>query len=110
VPLVAHLPRPRDLVRFGPHNDSHRVALRAGVSVGLPLVLLTATGHRSWLAYAAFGAFTSLYGRGEGYRRRMHTQLAAALTLVLAVGFGTAVSAVVPDGSLARGRSSEPRC
>jgi hypothetical protein len=103
VPLVAHLPRPRDLVRFGPHNDSHWVALRAGVSVGLPLVLLTATGHRSWLAYAAFGAFTSLYGRGEGYRRRMHTQLAAALTLVLAVGFGTAVSAVVPDGPLARG-------
>jgi len=100
--LVAHAPRPRDLVRFGPHNESHWVALRAAVSVGLPLVLLTATGHRSWLAYAAFGAFTALYGRGEGYRRRLHTQLAAAVTLVLAVGLGTAVSAVVPDGQLAR--------
>ena len=102
LPHVAHLPRPRDLVRFGPHNESHWVALRAGVSVGLPLVLLTATGHRSWLAYAAFGAFTSLYGRGEGYRRRLHTQLAAAVTLVLAVALGTAVAAVVPDGQLVR--------
>lgn len=52
--------------------------------------------------FAAFGAFTSLYGRGEGYRRRVHTQLAAAVTLVFAVFLGTAVSALVPDGSRAR--------
>ena len=85
MPVVAHVPRLGDLVQFGPHDESHWVALRAAVSVGLPLVLLTATGHRSWLAYAAFGAFTSLNGRGEGYRRRLHTQLAAAVTLVLGV-------------------------
>ena len=95
MPFLAHLPRPHDLVRFGPHNESHWVASRAGVAVGTPLVALTATGHQSWLVFAAFGAFTSLYGRGEGYRRRVHTQLAAAVTLVFAVlvGLGGALSA-----------------
>jgi hypothetical protein len=51
--------------------------------------------------YAAFGAFTSLYGRGEGYRRRVLTQIAAAATLGFAVLLGTAVSALVPGGSRA---------
>lgn len=52
-----------ELLRFGPHAGAHRVAVRAGVSVLVPLLLLWATDHTHWSIYAAFGAFTSLYGR-----------------------------------------------
>lgn len=93
MPVIHHLPRPRDLVRFAPHDESHWVALRAGLSVGVPLAVLAATGHAGWSLYASFGAFTAIFGRADAYRRRVHTQFAAASVQVLAVMVGTAVAA-----------------
>ncbi|MDR7255413.1 putative membrane protein [Nocardioides sp. BE266] len=72
----------------------HRVALRAGLSVAVPLLTLVVTGHTSWAVYAAFGAFTALYGRSRVHLPRAVMQATAGLTLVAAVGLGALVSAV----------------
>jgi hypothetical protein len=84
------------LFRVGPHRGAHRVALRAGVSVLVPLLLLTLTGHTGWTVYAAFGAFTSLYGRMHGHATRVEMQLVVAAALTSAVTLGAAV-ALAPD-------------
>ncbi|MDT4964101.1 MAG: hypothetical protein QOF87_3748, partial [Pseudonocardiales bacterium] len=84
------------LFRVDPHRGAHRVALRAGVSVLVPLLLLTLMGHTGWTVYAAFGAFTSLYGRMHGYGTRVGMQLVVAGALTSVVTLGAAV-ALVPD-------------
>lgn len=99
MPFAHHLPHHHDLVRFGPHAASHGVAVRAGVSVAVPLVTLMLTGHLEWAAYAAFGAFTALYGRIEGWRRRLPTQIAAAAVLVAATGGGALLAASAPSNA-----------
>lgn len=88
-----------DAVAIGPHAGAHRVALRAGLSLFLPLLLLCGTDHLAWTPYAAFGAFTSLYGRREGYADRMGMQAAAGLCLTLSVVLGVAVS-LTSDGRM----------
>lgn len=80
-----------DLFRVGPHAGAHRVAARAGLSVFVPLLILVLTGHTAWSAYAAFGAFTSLYGRSARYAERTSLQISVAGILVAAVTLGCAV-------------------
>lgn len=80
------------LVRVGPHAGAHRVALRAGLSVGVPLLLLTVTGRVDLTVYAAFGAFASLYGRGAAHAARAGMQVAAGTALTAAVGLGALVA------------------
>jgi hypothetical protein len=74
---AALLTRVRPVLRVGPHLGAHRVALRAGVSVLVPLLAAVLAGHVGWTIYAAFGAFTSLYGRGHGYAGRWPALAAA---------------------------------
>jgi hypothetical protein len=64
------------------------VALRAGASVLVPLLVLWALGRTEWTIYAAFGAFTSLYGRNHAglTRARMQVNLGVLLTLATAGG------------------------
>ena len=62
--------------------------------MGVPLLLLLATGHLDLLAFAAFGGFTSLYARNEPYRLKAKLLAVTAVTLVLAVAAGTAVAAL----------------
>ncbi|HET9759194.1 MAG TPA: hypothetical protein VFP51_05540, partial [Nocardioidaceae bacterium] len=50
-----------ELLRVQPAPGAHRVALRAGLSVGLPLIAVLLLGSPAWTSYAVFGAFTSLY-------------------------------------------------
>ncbi|MCW3843613.1 FUSC family protein [Micromonospora yasonensis] len=75
---------------------AHRVALRAGVSVLVPLLAVLAAGHPEWSVYAVFGAFTSLYGRNHVHlsRAAMQASAGAALTgsIVLGVLVGSAPS------------------
>lgn len=59
-----------------------RAALRVGVSVGVPLWTLYASGHIHLAVYAAFGALTSLYGHSESVERRVETQVVAGAALV----------------------------
>jgi len=81
-----------ELLRFGPHAGAHRAALRAGISVLVPLLVLWATGHSDWSIYAAFGAFTSLYGRNRIALPRLELQALLAVLLTGAVGLGAWVS------------------
>lgn len=78
----------RQLVGVGPHAGAHRVALRAGISVLIPLLVLWTIDRQEWSIYAAFGAFTSLYGRNHVHlsRARMQSTLAVLLTLATATG------------------------
>lgn len=77
---------------FGPHAGAHRVAARAGVSVAIPLLILVLIDHTDWAAYAAFGAFTSLYGRRSGYAERTGMQAMAGLFLTLSVVLGATIA------------------
>ena len=52
-----------DLFVMRPQEGAHRVAVRAAISVFVPLAMVTLLGHPEWSPYAAFGAFTSLYVR-----------------------------------------------
>lgn len=85
-------PSRAQLMSVGPARDDHRVALRVGASLAIPLLLLLATHRLDWSAYAVFGAFASLYGRALPYARRTGMQLTAAATMVAAVVLGVAVS------------------
>ena len=77
---------------IGPHAGAHRVALRAGFSVLVPLLVLVLLDRYEWTAFAAFGAFTSLYGRRSGHVERAGMQLVAGSFLTLAVVLGASVA------------------
>ncbi|GAA4727032.1 FUSC family protein [Nocardioides endophyticus] len=72
--------------------NARRVALRACVSVLVPLLVLYAVGRLEWSIFATFGAFTSLYGRERAGRARLQLQARLALYLTTAVGLGTLVA------------------
>lgn len=91
---VAPLPRRDDLLLVNPVEGAHRVGLRAGISVLVPLLLLVATGHAAWVPYASFGAFTSLYGRNQPHLVRLQMQASIALCLTAAVVTGVVVGLV----------------
>ncbi|KJC63413.1 FUSC family protein [Agreia bicolorata] len=85
------LPHPRQLVAFGPHGGAHTVAVRAGISMAVPLIALWLTDHLDLSLYAAFGAFTALYGRNHSHLPRLRMQSLAAAMMVSAVVIGTTV-------------------
>ncbi|WP_460445828.1 FUSC family protein [Angustibacter aerolatus] len=83
----------RQFVHVRPAPGAHRAALRAGVSVGVPLLLVVALGRPHLSAYAAFGAFTSLYGRNHVGLPRVTMQLSAAAALLASLVAGVLVGA-----------------
>ncbi|WP_295821506.1 FUSC family protein [uncultured Microbacterium sp.] len=82
------------VIRVGPHRGDHRVALRAVLSVGIPLLLLLALGRLDLSVYASFGAFAALYGRTDLPRTRVRMQAVAGTVLVSCMLIGTALSAL----------------
>ncbi|MEA9985268.1 FUSC family protein [Subtercola sp. RTI3] len=86
----------KSLFEFGAHAGAHRVAVRAGMSVLVPLVVLYSISHIEWSIFAAFGAFTSVYGRNTAYALRLRMQGIAAAIMVSSVLLG-AVVAVLPN-------------
>lgn len=89
---MADLPHPSRLFDLGPHNGAHRVAIRAGISVGLPLLTLWSIGHVELALYSTFGAFVSFYGRSHSHLRRARLQSGVTIGMVGAVSIGAAVS------------------
>ncbi len=77
------------LIRVAPHRGDHRVALRAAVSLGVPLLFLWVIGRVDLSVYASFGAFASLYGRFDAYADRIRMQAAAGTVVVGAMLVGT---------------------
>jgi uncharacterized membrane protein YccC len=86
----------RGIVEVRPHGDAHFVALRAAVSTLVPLVVLAVAGRLDLSMYAAFGAFTALYGRNHVHVPRLRMQLRLGGLLTLVVGAGVLVG-VSPD-------------
>ena len=80
------------VVAVGPHAGAHRVAVRASVSVVVPLLVLLAVGHLEWSIYAAFGSFTCLYGRERVDRHRLTLQSTAGVVQVAMVTLGVLVA------------------
>ncbi|BDZ47800.1 FUSC family protein [Frondihabitans sucicola] len=91
----------RETVRVGAHNRAHWVALRAALSMGVPLVIAWQLGHLDWVLFLAFGAFSSVFGRHQGYRDRARMQLGSGATIVATITLGTAVGAVAAGSLLA---------
>jgi hypothetical protein len=85
----------RGLFALGPHAGAHRVAVRAGVSVLVPLLVLLAMGRlEEWALYASFGAFASIYGRNAAYVPRLRMQATVGGLLVASVLLGVVVALV----------------
>lgn len=79
------LPSRRELLHVKKVDGAHRVATRAALSVGLPLLVLVLTGNAHLAPYASFGAFGSLYGRGHEHLVRVQMQFWASVAMVSAV-------------------------
>lgn len=82
------------VIRVGPHRGDHRVAARAVLSVGAPLLVLLLLNRLDLSVYASFGAFAALYGRTDQPRPRLVMQATAGGVLVASMLLGTAVSAL----------------
>lgn len=82
----------RGLLELGPADQDHWAALRVGVSVAIPVLILLAIGREDLSIYAVFGAFTGMYGRRESHQLRLRHQGLAAGMLVLGVSIGVALS------------------
>lgn len=82
------------VIRVGPHRGDHRVAVRAVLSVGIPLLVLLVLGRLELSVYASFGAFAALYGRTDLPRLRVRMQAVAGSVLVSCMLVGTALSAL----------------
>jgi hypothetical protein len=80
-----------DFLHVREERGAHRVALRAGISVLVPLLTVVALGRPEWSPYAAFGAFTSLYGRNHVHLSRAVMQLSAGAALTVSVVLGVLV-------------------
>lgn len=80
------------VVRVAPYDRDHTVAIRAAISVGVPLLVLWSIGRLDLSIYASFGAFAALYGRTDAIGDRVRMQVAAGTAMVAAMLIGTAVS------------------
>lgn len=86
---------------LGPAAGDHRAALRVGVSVALPVLLLLALSRHELIMYAVFGAFVGMYGRLEPHQLRVIHQSQAAVLLVGGATIGIVLSALqVPTWTL----------
>ncbi|MEU2350238.1 FUSC family protein [Modestobacter sp. NPDC049651] len=81
----------RHVVAVRPVPADPGVALRAGISVLVPLLTVLALDHPAWALYAAFGAFTSLYGRTRVHLSRLAMQASAGTALTASVVAGALV-------------------
>ncbi|MEU4240185.1 FUSC family protein [Actinoplanes sp. NPDC026619] len=90
------MPDVRAAAKVRPVDAAWAFALRAGLTVAVPLVVLVAAGRPAWAGVATFGAFTALYARDEPYQRRARVLTLAAAGLVACVFAGTC-AALAPD-------------
>ena len=80
------------VLRVEPHRGDHRVALRAAISVAVPLLVLWMLGRLDLSIYASFGAFAALYGRHDVFRDRLRMQATAGGVILASMLVGTALS------------------
>ena len=79
---------------MGPAAGDHRAALRVGISVAVPSLILLGFGREELIVYAVFGAFVGMYGRQEPHQLRIIHQSQAAVLLVGGATIGIVLSAL----------------
>jgi len=89
------------VIRVGPADRDHLIAMRAAVSVAVPLLTLFAFDRLDLAVYASFGAFAALYGRHDLAGDRIRMQASAGVVLVLAMLIGTTLSALAAPTAIA---------
>lgn len=77
---------------LGPADNDHLSALRVGISIVVPSIMLLCWGHPELTIYAVFGAFTAMFGRSESHQLRLRHQLQAATVLVAGASIGMLLS------------------
>jgi hypothetical protein len=80
-----------ELVRINPAPHAHRVAVRAGLAVLVPLLVLWSLDRLDLVVYATFGAFASVYGGGRRSTARWRLQATLGAILTIAVTCGALV-------------------
>ncbi|WP_029259370.1 MULTISPECIES: FUSC family protein [unclassified Microbacterium] len=88
------------VLRVEPHRGDHRVALRAAVSVAVPLLVLWMLGRLDLSIYASFGAFAALYGRHDVFRDRIRMQASAGGVILASMLIGTALSVLAAPAAV----------
>lgn len=81
----------RHLIAVRRTPPSIGVAVRAGISVLVPLLAVVVLGRPDWSPYAAFGAMASLYGRNHLHLSRAAMQASAGTALTVSVTAGVLV-------------------
>ena len=79
----------RAALKVTPADATVPAALRAGLTVGLTLVLGHLSPRPEMVGFAALGALTSIYGRYEPYRRRASVLAIAGAMITLAIGIAS---------------------
>ncbi|MEA1263450.1 FUSC family protein [Microbacterium sp. STF-2] len=88
------------VLRVEPHRGDHRVALRAAVSVAVPLLVLWMLGRLDLSIYASFGAFAALYGRHDVFRDRIRMQASTGGVILASMLIGTALSVLAAPAAV----------
>lgn len=91
----------REFLSVLPHNRAHWGAVRAAVSIVIPIGSLALTGHSSLTLFATFGAMAGVFGRHSTYPARLRLQIVAGLCLTVAVFAGTLVGLLAPASFIA---------
>jgi hypothetical protein len=81
-----------DLFVVGPYRGELGVAIRAGIAVLVPLLVLVAVGRVDLTLYASFGTFTVLFGRDLPLRPRLRMQVRAGGAQVASVLLGAVIA------------------
>lgn len=80
-----------------PDTTDVKAAVRVGLSVGLPLAAVYIAGRLDLAVYAAFGGLASLYGHNESGKRRVETEVVAAVVLVAMIALAAVYGASHAD-------------
>lgn len=91
----------REFLSVLPHDRAHWGAVRAAVSIVVPIAALASTGHTGLTLFAVFGAMSGVFGRHSTYAARLRLQSAAALCLTVSVVAGTLVGVLAPASLVA---------
>lgn len=84
----------RELIHVPPSQRDNVPAVRIALSVAVPLALLVAAGREDLTIYAAFGAFTAIYGRHLPTRQRFSVQARAGAILMASILLGAVLATV----------------
>lgn len=78
--------------RVGPAQNDHLPALRVALGIAVPLVVLLLIDRIDLAAFAVFGAFTGIFGRGDPHGIRLQHQAGAGVLLLAAITAGVLVA------------------